>query len=74
MNFEPKHWALIGAMLVALGTQLAGVKHGWADVADPIFIGGVFLQIGTTITALYVGAPKKPYDGVDRRSPTGETP
>ena len=57
-QLEPKHWALLGAMLVAVGTQLSGTEHGWLDVATPQFIGGVVLQIGTTIAAMFVGAPK----------------
>lgn len=58
MQFEAKHYAVFGAMIVGLGTQLAGVEHGWGDVLTPTFIGGVIISIGTTITALFVGSPK----------------
>ena len=77
-HWEAKHYAILGAMIVALGTQLAGVEHGWADVTHPTFIGGVLIQVGTTVAALYVGAPTKPFDPIaaglpattlDRRNP-----
>lgn len=67
-HFETKHWIVIGAMFVALGTQLGSLEHGWADATSPAFIGGLIIQVGTTIAALFVGAPTKPYDGVDRRA------
>lgn len=72
MNLQTKHYAVIGAMLIALGTQLAGLEHGWADATSPAFIGGLLMQIGTTVAALFVGAPQKPYDPAtspDRRDP-----
>jgi hypothetical protein len=68
-HLETKHWVIIGAMLVAIGTQLGGLEHGWVDAKSPAFISGLLIQIGTTIAALFVGAPQKPYDGVDRRVP-----
>lgn len=58
-QLETKHWAIVGALLVAIGTQLGGLEHGWHDAATPAFIGGVVVQIGTTIAAIFVGAPAK---------------
>lgn len=57
-QLETKHFAILAAMLVAIGTQLSGTEHGWHDVMTPQFIGGLVIQIGTTIAAVYVGAPK----------------
>lgn len=57
-QLEPKHWAILGAMCVAIGTQLSGTEHGWDDVRTTQFIGGLLMQIGTTIAAVFVGAPK----------------
>lgn len=70
MNLQTKHYVVFAAMLVALGTQLGGLEHGWADAATPSFIGGLLMQIGTTIAALFVGAPQKVYvpgESKDRR-------
>lgn len=57
-QLEAKHWALLGAMLVAFGTQLSGLEHGWADALTPAFIGGMLISMGTTVAAVFVGAPK----------------
>jgi hypothetical protein len=54
-----KHYAVLGGLIVAVGTQLAGLKGGWADVLTPLFVSGLVIQIGTTITALFMDAPKK---------------
>lgn len=72
MNLTTKHYVVLGAMLIAIGTQLSGLEHGWTDATAPAFIGGLLMQIGTTIGALFVGAPQKPYEpgtSVDRRDP-----
>lgn len=58
-NLTTKHYAVLAAMLISLGTQLSGLEHGWADATSPAFIGGLLMQIGTTIAALFVGAPEK---------------
>ena len=63
-----KHWAIVCTMLAAIGTQLAGMDHGWHDAQTPTFIGGVILSVATTLGALFTDAPHKPYDGVDRRT------
>ena len=62
-----KHYAILAAMLVALGTQLGGLEHGWHDAMTPAFIGGVLMQIGTMLAALFVGAPQTPWTGEDSR-------
>lgn len=67
MQFETKHWIVIGAMLVAIGTQVGGLEHGWRDATTPGFIGGLIVQIGATVGAIFVGAPIKPWNGQDRR-------
>lgn len=63
-KLETKHFAVIAAMLVGIGTQLAGAQHGWTDVMSPAFIGGMIVQMGTTVAAIFVGAPRDP----DKRS------
>ena len=57
-QFEVKHFVILGALLVAVGTQLAGLEHGWKDAATPAFLGGLLMQVGTTIAAVFVGAPQ----------------
>jgi len=57
MTLEPKHYLLFGAFLISLGTQLAGLDHGWHDAVTPSFIGGLIGQIGVMIGAVFVGAP-----------------
>lgn len=56
MKFETKHYAVIGGLLIALGTQCAGVGS-WHDMTTPTFVGGCLIQIGTTVAALFVGSP-----------------
>lgn len=71
MKFQAKHFAVFGAMLIALGTQLSGIQS-FHDALTPAFIGGLLLMVGTNIAALFVGAPEKPFDGstdIDRRKP-----
>ena len=60
LQMEPKHWAILGGFIIALGMQLQGVQHGWTDVVSPVFIGGVLVQAGTVIAALLVGSPMQP--------------
>ena len=59
MNLQGKHFALLGACIVAIGMQLAGVKHGWTDVLTPTFVGGVLLQVATAVAAVFTEAPEK---------------
>lgn len=66
-TFAPKHYALTGALLVAIGMQLAGAAHGWQDVLTPGFLGGLIVQVGTTIVAIFTDAPRQPWNGMDRR-------
>lgn len=71
MKLETKHWAVIAAMLIAVGTQIGGMEHGWHDALSPGFVSGLLIQVGTTLAALFVGAPQKPYDegkSIDRRN------
>lgn len=52
-----KHFALLGAFLVALGAQLAGLEHGWRDAVTPGFVGGALGQLGLLVTAMYAERP-----------------
>lgn len=54
-------------MLVAIGTQISGLEHGFRDALTPGFIGGLLVLIGTQLTSLFVGAPKQAWDGTLRR-------
>jgi hypothetical protein len=70
-KLQTKHWAVIGAQLIAVGAQLAGLAHGWHDALTPAFIGGLIGQLGVTVTAIFVGAPRDPDErgrATDRRS------
>lgn len=57
MDMQTKHYAILAALLVTIGTQIAGLAHGWHDATTPTFVGGLVLQIGTTLAALFVGSP-----------------
>lgn len=52
MTLSPKHWAVIAGQLIALGTMIGGLQHGWHDASSPMFISGLMIQIGTLIGAL----------------------
>lgn len=56
MNFQAKHWAVMGALLASLATQLGGV-HNWQETLTPGFVSGLIGMIATTLTALFVGRP-----------------
>lgn len=58
-SLQGKHWAILAAMLVSIGTQLTGLEHGWNDASTPIFIGGLLVQLGTTFAAIFVGSPSE---------------
>lgn len=66
-QLETKHLAVIAAMLIAFGTQLGGLEHGWHDALTPQFVSGTLISIGTTLAALFVGAPRGPWNGDERR-------
>ena len=57
MKWKTSHSMIISALLIALGTQLSGLEHGISDALTPAFIGGLLIQIGTTVGALLVGSP-----------------
>ena len=44
-------------MLIGIGTQLAGLTS-WGAAATPAFLGGLLISVGTTLAAIFVGAPK----------------
>lgn len=67
-QFEAKHFAILAGFLVALGAQLGGLEHGWSDAMTPGFIGGLIGQVGTLIVAIFVGAPRGPWNGDERRT------
>ena len=51
-----KHWMILGALLVSLGTTVSGIEH-YEELYSPQIVGGLLMQIGTTIGALLVGSP-----------------
>lgn len=56
MKFETKHWVVIAGMITSVAAQLAAA-HSWADTLTTTFVAGLLIQVGTTITAIFVGAP-----------------
>lgn len=70
-QIEGKHYLVLFSLLAALGTQVMGMPN-WSAAFTPMFIGGLLLQVGTTLAALFVGAPQKPYTlENDRRKGVG---
>lgn len=67
-GLEPKHYAILGAFFTSLAIQVAGLKHGWGDALEPIFVAGVLTQVGVLLGALYAGAPGATGEKVDRRN------
>lgn len=67
-GLEPKHYAIMGAFFTSLAVQVAGLKHGWGDALEPLFIAGVLTQVGVLFGALYAGAPGATGEKVDRRN------
>jgi len=57
MRFEPKHWLIVAGLVSGVATQLATAQHGWSDTLTTGFVAGLLLQVGSTITAIFVGAP-----------------
>lgn len=66
-GLEGKHYALLGAFFTSISVQLAGAKHGWADVITPLFVAGIFAQLGVMLGAMYVGAPGATGQMTERR-------
>lgn len=67
-GLEPKHYAIMGAFFTSLAVQVAGLKHGWGDALEPLFVAGVLTQVGVLLGALYAGAPGATGEKVDRRN------
>lgn len=61
MNFQlqGKHVAVLLGLMTAIGTQISGMQHGWHDAMTPQYVGGLLLQIATTLGALFVTPPAK---------------
>lgn len=70
MNFQPQHYMIVGGLLVAIGLQLGGLEHGWKDAATPLFFGGLLVQVGNTLLALYTN---KPRDGESKTRRTDDS-
>lgn len=71
LNLQTKHYLLLGAMLVAIGTQISGLPS-WQAATSPLFLGGMIIQVGLTFGSLFVEKPQKQYTpgtSVDRRDP-----
>ncbi len=58
-HLEPKHWALIAAYLVSLGTVIGGFDH-WGDLGKPQVVSGLVMQFATMLGAIFAGAPPNP--------------
>jgi hypothetical protein len=56
-NWTSKHSLVVLGLLAAIGMQLAGAPS-WSAVLTPAVIGGILVQIGTTLSALFVTSPK----------------
>jgi hypothetical protein len=48
-------WALFGAYLVVVGTQIQTLDHGWADALSPPWIGTFLAETGLFLAALKSG-------------------
>lgn len=59
---ETKHWAVLIGLITTIGVETSGLQHGWHDAATPQFVGGLILQIATTLGAVFVSAPTKKSD------------
>jgi hypothetical protein len=46
------HWAVVVAVVLSVGTQLAGIES-WEGVRSPQFIAGLLLSVGGAIGALF---------------------
>lgn len=67
---DGKHYAIFGALLIAIALQLAGLEH-WVDATNPKFVSGLLLTIGTTIAGVFSPKPTSssgPLDSVTKTS------
>jgi hypothetical protein len=60
---KPSHWSLLGAALVGLSGQIAGL-HDWHAVLTPSFISGTLVALGSTIGMMFAPAVKPSPDAV----------
>jgi hypothetical protein len=58
MNMQFKHFALLGACLVSIGT-MGSSFHDWAELMKPGFVFGALGMIGANITAMYTERPNE---------------
>lgn len=56
MKLEPKHWLIIAGLITGIATQLFAV-NGWGEAITTKFVAGLLIQVGTTISAIFMGAP-----------------
>ena len=63
---DPKTMLILGlaGFVVALGTQLASLEHGWADATSTTFVGALLGQVGSLLIAVF-GAKQMPPDPRD---------
>jgi hypothetical protein len=52
-----KHYAALVGLFGAMGMQLAGVHAGWHEVLTPLFVGGLLVQVSSTIGAMLTDSP-----------------
>lgn len=50
----------LAMFLSGIGTQLAGVEHGWVDVVTPTFVSGFIIQISGFIITVWGGYEYQP--------------
>lgn len=54
-----RHWVLIGGFIVATGSVIQGLDH-FADLwENPGIAGGLIVQMGTNILAVFTDKPKR---------------
>lgn len=50
----------LAMFLSGIGTQLAGVEHGWVDVLTPTFVSGFIIQMSGFIISVWGGLEHVP--------------
>lgn len=53
-----QHWVLVGGFCLATGSVIQGLDH-FTDLQNPAIIGGLVIQLGTQIMAVFTEPPKR---------------
>lgn len=56
MGWNKTHTAVVGGIVVAIGTMVQSLPT-WSAALQPAFVGGAAIAIGTVIAAIYVERP-----------------